>query len=77
MSYPYRGGSRSAKDSFDRATAYEAAVLRQGHGAICTHDHTADLDRRTTSQADLNAAQEAGQKACKAAQLAALEAKVE
>jgi hypothetical protein len=73
--YPYRG-SRSTTTADERVTAYEAAVLRQGHGAICTHDWTLDAVRLEPSldNAQRAAVQAAGQAACKARQLAALAA---
>jgi hypothetical protein len=71
--YPYRGGGRSTNTADERVTAYEAAVLRQGHGAICTHDWTLDAVRLDPSldNAARAAVQEAGQAACRAAQIAA------
>jgi len=68
----YRG-TRSRSTNDERVTAYEAAVLRQGHGAICTHNWTLDAVRLDPSldNAARDAVQEAGQKACRAAQLAA------
>jgi hypothetical protein len=72
----YYRGTRSRSTNDERVTAYEAAVLRQGHGAICTHDWTIEAIRLNPSldNAARGAVQEAGQKACKAAQLAALAA---
>jgi hypothetical protein len=72
-----RGMSKQDRDA--KATAYEAAVLpaqlRAGQPPFCTHDWTRDLPR--DGSVDRNAAQEEGQRRCRAAQLAALEAKAE
>jgi hypothetical protein len=70
------GRGTSQKDRDAKATAYEAATigaqLRAGQPPLCTHDWTRDLPRDGT--VDRNAAQEEGQRRCRAAQIAAIAA---
>ena len=71
----YRGSRVPRTDP----ASYEAAVLRQRHGAICTHDWTIEAIRLnpTLDNAARDALQKAGQARCRAAQLAALAAEAE
>jgi len=68
--------NRLQRRSEESIAAYEAAVLSQGHGAICVHDHTAGIDRRdrTIDNAARDELQKAGQARCRAAQEATLAA---
>jgi hypothetical protein len=64
----YRGSRVQRTDP----AAREAAVLRQEHGAICTHDHVTPALRLNPrlDNAARDEIQKAGQAACKVRQLA-------